>query len=79
MIDLRVVERGLVPVYEDTESRRVVNARELHAFLGVGKRFADWVTDRIEKYGFVEGEDYVTVFPEIGKNLGLIDGEGPAA
>ena len=78
MMDLRVVERGLVPVYEDaeSESRRVVNARELHEFLGVGKRFADWVTDRIEKYGFAEGEDYVTVFPEIGKNLGLIDKGG---
>lgn len=41
MIDLRVVERGLVPVYEDAESRQVVNARELHAFLGVGKVFAN--------------------------------------
>lgn len=37
MIDLRVVESGLVTVYEDAESRQVVNARELHAFLGVGK------------------------------------------
>ena len=34
MMDLRVVETGLVPVYE-TEGRQVVNARELHEFLGV--------------------------------------------
>ena len=62
-----VVENGLVPIYQDG-TRRVVNARELHGFLGAGKRFADWVTDRIEKYGFEEGVDYVTVFPDSGKN-----------
>jgi phage anti-repressor protein len=39
MMDLRVVETGLVPVYE-TEGRQVVNARELHEFLGVGKDFS---------------------------------------
>jgi predicted DNA-binding transcriptional regulator AlpA len=48
MMDLRVVETGLVPVYE-TEGRQVVNARELHEFLGVGKGrmngfFAEGVT-----------------------------------
>jgi anti-repressor protein len=36
-----------------------VNARELHAFLGVGKDFSNWIKDRIEQYGFVEGVDYV--------------------
>ena len=70
MIDLRVVESGLVPVYEDAESRQVVNARELHEFLGVGKRFADWITDRIEKYGFVEGEDFAVCFPNLGSKIG---------
>jgi anti-repressor protein len=29
--------------------------------LGSGRHFADWVKDRIEKYAFVEGRDYVTV------------------
>ena len=61
MIDLRVVERGLVPVYEDAESRQVVNARELHAFLGVGKDFSNWIKDRIEKYGFEDGTDYALI------------------
>jgi anti-repressor protein len=68
-MDLKVVENGIVPVYEN-EDKQVVNARELHAFLGVGKRFADWVTDRIEKYGFVEGEDFAVCFPNLGSKTG---------
>ncbi len=69
-MDLRVVETGLVPVYE-TEGRQVVNARELHEFLGVGKDFSTWIRDRIEKYGFAEGEDFA-VFdsPNLGNQTG---------
>ncbi len=44
-----------------------VNARELHAFLEVGKDFSTWMKDRIAQYGFVEDQDFV-VFPEIGEN-----------
>ena len=29
---------------------QTVNARDLHAFLEVGKMFAHWIKDRIEKY-----------------------------
>ena len=39
---------------------QTVNARELHAFLEVGKDFSSWVKDRIQKYGFVEHHDFVT-------------------
>lgn len=53
MDSLRVVENGLVPVYEDARHGVVVNARELHGFLESGWRFADWIKERIEKYGFV--------------------------
>ena len=38
---------------------QTVNARDLHAFLGAKKMFSHWVKDRIEKYGFVENQDYV--------------------
>lgn len=44
-----------------------VNARELHAFLEVGKDFSNWVNDRIGQYGFVENQDFV-VFAKIGEN-----------
>ncbi|WP_273757229.1 antA/AntB antirepressor family protein [Bartonella sp. MM73XJBT] len=52
----------------DQETVQTVNARDLHAFLGVGKKFADWITERINKYDFVENRDYI-VFPNFGKNL----------
>lgn len=44
-----------------------INARDLHAFLEVGKMFAHWIKDRIEQYGFIEHHDYV-VFAETGNN-----------
>ena len=42
-----------------TESVQTINARELHAFLGVGKVFQTWIKDRISKYEFVDGVDFV--------------------
>jgi phage anti-repressor protein len=38
-----------------------VNARELHSFLEVGRYFANWIKIRIDKYGFVEGEDFTVI------------------
>jgi len=47
-----------------------VNARDLHAFLGVGKVFRTWIQDRIAKFGFVEGQDYVCTQGLSRPNLG---------
>lgn len=49
----------------DSLGQRVVNARDLHEYLEVQSKFADWIKNRIEKYEFIEGQDYVTV----SKNL----------
>ena len=38
-----------------------VDGRDLHALLEVGKDFSTWMKDRIEKYGFQEGEDYMVI------------------
>lgn len=38
-----------------------VNARDLHEFLQVGKRFASWIQERIGKYEFVENEDFILI------------------
>jgi len=46
---------------------QTVNARDLHAFLEVGKDFSNWIKDRIEQYGFVKDDDYV-VFANSGEN-----------
>ena len=48
-------------------SVQTVNARDLHAFLEVGKHFASWIAERILQFRFEQGRDF-EVFPEIGKN-----------
>lgn len=45
-----------------------VNARELHAFLEVGRDFPTWMAERIARWGFVENQDF-GVFPGMGENL----------
>ena len=37
-----------------------VNARDLHAWLEVGRKFADWIKERTEQYDFREGTDFIT-------------------
>ncbi len=54
----------LVPVFTGSIQNQPVqlcNARDLHAFLEVGRDFATWVKDRIAEYGFAEGDDYPPV------------------
>lgn len=51
----------------DGEFIETVNARDLHAFLEVGKVFAAWIQERIVQYDFVENADFA-VISEIGKN-----------
>jgi anti-repressor protein len=48
------------------EVKETVNARELHAFLGIGKDVSNWIRDRIESFGFVENQDFI-VFAESGE------------
>lgn len=55
----------------DGTEQQTVNARELHAFLEVGKDFSTWLKDRIEKYGFVEDLDFVKIdSPKLGNQRG---------
>ncbi len=50
---------------------QTVDARELHAFLEVGKRFASWVSERIEQFDFVENQDFIVFdFPDSGNQVG---------
>lgn len=57
---------GLIPVFR-AEIGGVevdaVNARDLHAFLEVGKDFSNWIKDRIRKYEFVENQDFILDSP----------------
>lgn len=62
----------LIPVFTGTLQYQTVqlsNARDLHAMLDVGKDFSTWIKDRIEQYGFTEGEDYIVAkldSPDLG-------------
>lgn len=49
------------------EEQKTVNARDLHAFLEVGKDFSNWIKDKIQKYDFKEGKDYVKFSPNSAK------------
>ncbi|EFM3754876.1 phage antirepressor Ant [Escherichia coli] len=54
----------LIPVFNGTianETALLVNARDLHTFLDVGKRFASWIVERIAEYGFVENKDFMII------------------
>ncbi|PZO66181.1 MAG: hypothetical protein DI635_00730 [Pseudoxanthomonas suwonensis] len=60
----------LIPIQArqiDGDAIQTVNARDLHAFLGVGKVFAAWIQERIAQYSFVEHHDFA-VFSDSGKN-----------
>ena len=45
------------------QSITLVNARDLHAALGVKSKFADWILRRIEDFGFVKNEDFIIADP----------------
>lgn len=60
-MSLALLENGLVNIYQNDKQEKLVDARELHEFLGVSTRYNDWIRSRIEKYGFVENLDYVTI------------------
>ena len=61
------------------EVQQTVNARELHAFLEVGKVFATWIKNRLDTLGSIEGQDYLilkgeSLLPQTGKQTN--DGRG---
>ncbi len=64
LINIKVIQKDF-----NGEKKRFVNARELHHWLGVGKRFATWITDRIKKYDFIEDLDYFTSIPIFGNGF----------
>lgn len=47
---------------------QTVDARELHAKLGVGRDFSNWIKARIAEYGFTPHIDFVEVSARSGEN-----------
>jgi len=44
----------------DYNGSKAVSARELHAFLESKQDFSNWIKNLIEKYGFIESQDYAS-------------------
>ena len=62
----------LIPTFEGQLNglgQPLVNARDLHAFLQVGRDFSNWMKDRIEQYGFVEGEEFSPILAKTSSGL----------
>ncbi|EEC8663366.1 phage antirepressor Ant, partial [Escherichia coli] len=60
-------------VFEGTISNEptlLVNARDLHGFLEVGKDFSNWIRAKLNEYGFVENLDYILFSPNLAKTPG---------
>ena len=55
----------LIKVTEEN-GQQLVSARELHEFLESKQEFTNWFKNRIEKYGFLENEDFMTILSKSG-------------
>lgn len=56
-----MLNHDLIPIRPDSIGsvrQLTVDARRLHASLQVKREFSHWIKARIDKYGFVEGEDF---------------------
>ena len=81
---------NLIPVFNgliQNQPVQLCNARELHAFLEIKNKYADWIKDRINEYGFIQDEDYLVITErtngrprkeyhitlDMGKELGMVE------
>ena len=63
---------ALIPVFTGTLADNTVqlcDARTLHTFMQVRRDFSNWIKNRISKFGFTLGEDFVTVLNLSSPNL----------
>lgn len=51
----------------NNQTTTLVNARDLHAHLGIKTAFSNWILRRIEDFGFIKNEDFIIIDP-LAKN-----------
>ena len=62
IIELKKIEEGIIPIYENKSKEKLINARELFYTLRgreTKTKFADWIKERLVKYKFIENVDYI--------------------
>lgn len=64
MNQLKVLANEMLPVYENENGEKFINARELHEQLFVSTPFHKWIERRVENYGFTTNEDFWTYLSE---------------
>ena len=74
-MDYKMIENELLPIYENENKEKLVNARELHSIMKIGRDFTNWIKDRIKKYNFIQNEDYILTFAKIGERRNVIKHE----
>lgn len=67
MENLRVLEDGLIPIYQNEMGRQLVDARELYAFVESKQDFSEWIKKRLGECEAVEGQDFSII---LGKSTG---------
>lgn len=69
---------NLIPVFTGTiggMSVQLVNARDLHSFLQVGRDFTTWIKSRLHKYGFTENQDFSVTLTKTGERQNVVQSE----
>ena len=64
---------SIIPVFAGSiagTSIKLVNARELHAFLENKDMFSNWISDRINQFDFVENQDFISLLENTKKPQG---------
>lgn len=46
---------------DNRDGKETCNARELHTFLKSKQDFSNWIKNRVNKYGFIENNDYIRI------------------
>lgn len=67
----------LIPLTNTDEGARAVMGRDLHQFLEVQSNYTTWMNRLVEKYDFVEGQDYLSKTGKVARegrgNIGQLD------
>lgn len=63
-LNLHLQKNDLIPVFTTDQGNQVVDGRQLHSFLGIGKDYSTWAKGIIKKHGLIENKHYVVLKPE---------------